>query len=195
MNTLITFAQHEVIKALTLTVNDCTTAEKITANAIIAPFSTTGDYNKAEQTIIQGAIAILATKLVSQAQECLITSSQATKQFLQLKIGTSAREIFSVIFMNNENRVIAYEELSVGTIDAAAVYPREIAKRALELNTKSIIIAHNHPSGVLESSNADDQITARIGRVCEMLDIRLLDHVIVSPKGTFSYMENGKMPY
>lgn len=195
MNTSITFIQSEIIKSLTLTVNDCATAEKLTANAIVAPFSTTGDYNKAEQTIIQGAIAILATKLVNQDSANHITSSSATKQFLQLKIGTSAREIFAVMFMNNENRVIAYEELSVGTIDAAAVYPREIAKRALELNTKSIIIAHNHPSGVLESSNADDQITAKIGRVCEMLDIRLLDHIIVSPKGTFSYSENGKMPY
>lgn len=194
MNALTTL-QNLTINCLSATVKEGETARAITTNSIMEPFSTSDEYSEKEQVIIQGAIAILATKLVNQDSANHITSSSATKQFLQLKIGTSAREIFAVMFMNNENRVIAYEELSVGTIDAAAVYPREIAKRALELNTKSIIIAHNHPSGVLESSNADDQITARIGRVCEMLDIRLLDHVIVSPKGTFSYSENGKMPY
>tara|TARA_R110002096_G_C14661910_1_gene728329 strand:- start:17859 stop:18371 length:513 start_codon:yes stop_codon:yes gene_type:complete len=163
-------------------------------NDIVTPFSTNDDYNEDERAVIQSAIGILANKLVNQDEAYHLTTTQASKDFLQLKIGTSSREIFAVLLLNNEHRVIAYEELSVGTVGAATVYPREVAKLALTHNASAMIIAHNHPSGTLESSNADDAITQRIGIACEMLDIRLLDHVIVSLRGTMSYNEQGKMP-
>ncbi len=166
------------------------------ANSDIAPrFSSTNKYNDLEQQVINHAIEILADKLVCQDNESNLTSATRTKQFLQLKLATSEREIFAVIFLNGQNRVIAYEEMSIGTLDAAAVYPREIVKRALDLNASNMILAHNHPTGVLEASHADDLITQRIFQATRFFDIQVLDHIIVSAAGTFSYAEHQKMPF
>lgn len=170
-------------------------AEKIFNTDIAPRFSSTNKYNALEQQVINHAIEILASKLVCQDETSNLTSATRTKQFLQLKLATSEREIFAVIFLNGQNRVIEYEEMSIGTFDAAAVYPREIVKRALDLNAANIILAHNHPTGVLAPSQADDLITQRIFQTARFFDIQVLDHIIVSPAGTYSYAEHQKMPY
>jgi len=170
-------------------------AIRMDTSNIVDRFSTSDKYNAAEQEVINHAIEILASKLVNQDPANHLTSTELTRQFLQLKIGTSEREIFAVIFMNNQHRVIAYEEMFVGTSDAAAVYPKEIIKRALELNATAMILSHNHPSGTLSSSVADDLITKKICAAANTLELRVLDHIIVSPAGTMSYAERGKMPF
>lgn len=107
-----------------------------------------------------------------------------------LRIGNEKREHFMVMFLSAQNTLIADEILFSGTIDSASVYPRIVAQRALELNASAVILAHNHPSGTVEPSEADKRITWRIREAMGLLDIRLLDHVIVSGAAScsFAYM-------
>ncbi|WP_372862641.1 DNA repair protein RadC [Spongiibacter sp.] len=115
----------------------------------------------------------------------------ATKQFLCAQLRGEHREVFAVLYLDNQHGLIAYEPLFYGTIDGAAVYPREIARRALELHAAALILAHNHPSGVAEPSDADVRITARIRAALQLLDIRLLDHCVVAGPEVVSLAERG----
>ncbi|MBG7617343.1 MAG: hypothetical protein IZT57_03090, partial [Chloroflexi bacterium] len=101
------------------------------------------------------------------------------------------REIFCVLYLTSQHQLIEVEELFMGTIDGAAVYPREIAKAALRRNAAAVILGHNHPSGTTEPSAADKRITERITSSLGLLDIRVLDHVIVATNGAFSFAEEG----
>ena len=170
-------------------------ATKLSSTDIVERFSTNSLYSSTEQAVIDQAIEILASHLVDQDENLLMTSSQTLTKFLQLKLATCSREVFGVVFLNTENRLIKYEELFIGTLDNCTVYPRDIVARALELNAANIVITHNHPSGTLEASTADDMITERLMKIAKLFDIQLLDHIIVSAKGTMSYAERGKMPF
>lgn len=114
-----------------------------------------------------------------------------TIQFLQLTIGSSPREIFSCLFLDNQHRLIRYEELFLGTIDGASVHPREVVRRGLELNAAAVIFAHNHPSGVSEPSQADRRITERLRSALSLVDIRVLDHIVVGCGEATSFAERG----
>ena len=118
-------------------------------------------------------------------------SANASKEYVQLQIGGSEVEIFCVMFLDTQNQLIEFKKMFTGTIDSASVYPREIVREALMLNAKSVIVAHNHPSGILEPSNADKRITRRIIEACNTLDINLLDHILVSKLGAMSFAERG----
>jgi DNA repair protein RadC len=118
-------------------------------------------------------------------------SARETKDLLRLRIGDSEREIFCVLYLNSQHKLIEVDELFKGTIDGAAVYPREIAKAALAHNAAAVILGHNHPSGITEPSSADRRITERITSSLGLLDIRVLDHVIVSTSESFSFAEEG----
>lgn len=120
-----------------------------------------------------------------------INSAKDSKDYIQLQIGSSEAEVFCVMFLNTQNQLIEFRRMFTGTIDSASVYPREIVREALLLNAKSIIVAHNHPSGTLEPSQADRSITRQIKDACDLLDINLLDHIIVSKLGTMSFAEKG----
>ena len=109
----------------------------------------------------------------------------------QLRIADRDREVFLVYFLNTQHALIAAEEMFWGTIDGAAVYPREVAKTALQHNAAAVIFAHNHPSGIVEPSSADRHITNRLVESLRLLDIRVLDHIIVSHKDTMSFAERG----
>jgi DNA repair protein RadC len=122
-----------------------------------------------------------------------LQSPRETKDLLRLRIGDREREIFCVLYLNSQHRLIDVDELFMGTIDGAAVYPREIAKAALARNAAAVILGHNHPSGTTEPSAADKRITERIVSSLGLLDIRVLDHVIVSTQDTFSFAEGGLM--
>ena len=122
-----------------------------------------------------------------------LQSARETKDLLRLRIGDREREIFCVLYLNSQHRLIDVDELFMGTIDGAAVYPREIAKAALARNAAAVILGHNHPSGTTEPSAADRRITERIVSSLGLLDIRVLDHVIVSTDATFSFAEEGLM--
>lgn len=136
------------------------------------------------------------------AQRCLeekllkadaFTNSGATRRYIQSKLGDRGREVFMVLFLDNRNRLIAQEELFLGTIDGATVHPREVVKRALFHNAAALILAHNHPSGVTEPSQADISITHRLKRLLEEVDIRTLDHLIVGEGEVQSLAEQGLM--
>lgn len=121
----------------------------------------------------------------------VFSSAQATRQFLIGRLRGEHREVFAALYLDNQHRLIAYEPLFYGTIDGAAVYPREIARRALEMHAAALIVAHNHPSGVAEPSDADVRITRRIREALGLLDIRLLDHCVVAGPEVVSLAERG----
>ena len=119
-----------------------------------------------------------------------LTSPLQTRQFLQLKYADQKAEVFSVLFMDNRNRVIAFEDMFSGTIDGCSVYPREVVRSALKHNAAAVIFSHNHPSGVAEPSRADEQITKRLKEALALVDIRVLDHMVVGDE-VISFAERG----
>lgn len=120
-----------------------------------------------------------------------ITDPGITRRFLKFKLGHYAREVFAVMFLDNQHRLISYEELFFGTIDGASVHPREVIIRALENNAAAVILAHNHPSGVAEPSQADQRITDRLISALQLVDVRVLDHMIVGEGEVLSFAERG----
>ncbi len=121
----------------------------------------------------------------------VLSSPQETRRFLQYHLGARDREVFSCIFLDSQHRVLCCEDLFLGTLDGAAVYPREVAVRALQYGAAAVILAHNHPSGVAEPSSADRRITERLCQCLALLDIRVLDHIIVGRGREFSFAEEG----
>ncbi|MHA6606218.1 RadC family protein [Photobacterium damselae] len=109
----------------------------------------------------------------------VFTNPQATKDFLQYKMAGYEREVFAVLLLDNQHRLMEYKELFFGTIDAASVYPREVVKEAFNCNAAAVIFAHNHPSGIAEPSNADKQITRKLKDALALIDVRVLDHFVV----------------
>lgn len=120
-----------------------------------------------------------------------ISSPADTEEFLKGKLARLEHEVFCAVFLDNRHFVISFEELFRGTIDGTSVYPREVVKRALELNAAAVILAHNHPSGVGEPSQADERITQRLKSALELVDIRTLDHIIIGGNNTTSMASRG----
>jgi DNA repair protein RadC len=120
-----------------------------------------------------------------------LSSPADTRRFLQYHLGGHNREVFSCLFLDSQHRVLRCEDLFLGTLDGAAVYPREVAVRALQYSAAAVIFAHNHPSGVAEPSSADRRITERLCAALALLDIRVLDHVIIGRGRAFSFAEEG----
>lgn len=120
-----------------------------------------------------------------------LTSPTHTKLYLSSVLRDRQREAFYILFLDNQNRVIKDEVMFEGTIDAASVYPREVVKRALFHNAAALILAHNHPSGVAEPSQADRRITRRLTDALALVDIRVLDHFVVGDGEVVSFAERG----
>ena len=112
-------------------------------------------------------------------------------RYLRSEIGFSSREEFRVIFLNNYNMLDGSETLFIGTIDKSAVYPREIVEKVLYYKAKGIIFAHNHPSGNLRPSKQDIQITEHMQEALDLIDVKLLEHIIITQDGYFSFLEEG----
>lgn len=125
--------------------------------------------------------------------DTVMSSAAVTRQFLQAQLRGERREVFAVLYLDNQHQLLLYEPLFYGTIDGAAIYPREVVKRALELNAAALIVAHNHPSGVAEPSRADIAITRRLREALALVDIRLLDHCIVAGHQVTSLAERGEV--
>jgi DNA repair protein RadC len=119
-----------------------------------------------------------------------IQDPQAVQRFLSARLRDHAHEVFACLFLDTRHRVIAFEELFRGTIDGASVHPREVVRRALHHNAAALILAHNHPSGVAEPSEADRRITRRLKDALALVDVRVLDHVVVGD-GAVSFAERG----
>lgn len=122
-----------------------------------------------------------------------LPSSKATQDYLIAQLRNETREVFAVLFLNNQHQVITFERLFWGTINAAAVYPRVIIEHALKLNAAAVILCHNHPSGVAEPSLADKHITQKINQALALLDIAVLDHFIVAGHQCYSFAEHGDL--
>ena len=159
------------------------------------------DINALKQALGLGTVKSIQLKAVLEIarrylDECLqrgqqLSSPQDTRDYLLLNLRDRHYEVFMCLFLDNKNRVILLEEMFRGTIDAANVYPREVAKRALELNAAALILAHNHPSGDPQPSAADEAITQRIRASLELIDVRLLDHLIIGDNECCSLAELG----
>lgn len=141
-----------------------------------------------EDKIISQALEILAGRLKSGS---VINSPDTAKNYIRLLIADEKSEVFFILFLNTQHQVIAEEILFKGTIDACSVYPREVIKAALSWNAAAVLLAHNHPSGIGEPSAADVRITDRLKEALNMVDIRLLDHFIVTLTTTTSMAERG----
>jgi DNA repair protein RadC len=120
-----------------------------------------------------------------------LTNPLATREFLRMRLRDLPHEVFCCVYLDNRHRVIGFEELFRGTIDGASVHPREVVKSALSRNAAAVILAHNHPSGVAEPSQADELITRRLKDALGLVDIRVLDHLIVGDSGCESLAERG----
>jgi len=121
----------------------------------------------------------------------LLTSPELVRQYLSAQLRHQLHEVFAVLFLDNQNRLIAYEELFFGTIDGASVYPREVVRRAMKHNAAALILAHNHPSGIAEPSQVDQRITKRLQAALELIDVRVLDHMVVGDAEVISFAERG----
>lgn len=121
----------------------------------------------------------------------MLNTPGAVEEYLSLLLRDRGREIFAVLFVNSQHRLIRAEEMFKGTVNQTTVYPREVAKRALELNATAVILAHNHPSGLAEPSVADKHLTRTLQNALSQLDIQVLDHIIVAGPQQFSFAHNG----
>ncbi|MEO8402614.1 MAG: JAB domain-containing protein [Gammaproteobacteria bacterium] len=143
----------------------------------------------------------LESKLVARALRCLekrlrycsetLTDSCSVRSYLQLHLATEKSEVFAVLFLDNSNRLLAFEKLFYGTINESMVYPRTVIQKALEHNAAKVILAHNHPSSNCNPSHADEQITRDLKRILSIIDVNVIDHVIVSHQSSYSFAENG----
>ncbi len=141
-----------------------------------------------DDAIIAKAIAILESRI---RRGPVFESPAAVKDYARLHLGTMDHEVFSVIFVDAQHRLIAFEQMFRGTLGQTSVYPREVVKRALELNSGAVILAHNHPSGSTEPSRADEYLTQTLKSALALVDVRVLDHVVVSCEGCMSFAERG----
>ncbi len=155
-------------------------------NADLQTFSSGPGLGPAKYCQLQAVLEMSRRQLGESLQRGNVFSSPAlTRRYLR----EQSREVFARLFLDSQHRLIVYEPLFYGTIDSASVYPREVVKRALQLNAAALILAHNHPSGVAEPSQADRRITGRIGEALALVDIRLLDHFVVGDGEVVSLVE------
>lgn len=139
------------------------------------------------QRVIQMALTLLEKQMKQKTVS--FNSSAETLQYLRLQLEQLEREVFMVLYLDTQHRLIASETTSLGTINATSVYPREIIKTALGHNAAAVVLAHNHPSGSAEPSNADRTVTERLIEALSLVDIRVLDHVVIGHGESISFAE------
>jgi DNA repair protein RadC len=137
----------------------------------------------------------IARRYYDESLPCgeVIRSPSDTEAFLQARLRHLGHEVFCCLFLDNRHRVLRFDELFRGTIDGTSVYPREVVKEALAVNAAAVILAHNHPSGVAEPSQADERITKRLKSALELVDIRLLDHLVIGDGRATSLAARGML--
>ena len=147
------------------------------------------EYREADDScILSTAQRLIARRYRSGSP--VLTSPGRTREFLKLKLGALDHEVFAMLALDNRHRLIEFVELFRGTVDGASVHPREVVKEALRLNAAAVILAHNHPSGIAEPSQADELITQRLRDAQALVDVRVLDHLIIGESVT-SFAEQG----
>ncbi len=139
------------------------------------------------------AVLELARRSLKQelVERPLFDSPARVKEYLRLQIGSLKHEVFVVMFLNAQNRLLASEEMFRGTLTQTSVYPREVVKRALALNAAAVVFAHNHPSGTAEPSRADEFLTQTLKASLSLVDVQVLDHLVVGHGKVVSFAERG----
>lgn len=122
----------------------------------------------------------------------LMSSPEAVKDFLRVRLGTLEHELFAVLHLDSQNRVIEYVEMFRGTVSQTSVYPREVVKEALARNSAAVVLVHNHPSGATQPSRADEALTQTLKSALALVDVRVLDHMIVAGPAILSMAECGR---
>ncbi|KNC91149.1 RadC family protein [Trabulsiella odontotermitis] len=143
----------------------------------------------ADQQTVREALTLLACQL--REPGAAFTSSHAVRDWLRLQLASLEREEFTVLFLDNQHRLIAHETLFTGTINHTQVHPREVVKAGLKHNCAAVILAHCHPSGLAEPSKAGQRITERLKQALDLVDIRLLDHLVVGGMEITSFADRG----
>jgi len=122
-----------------------------------------------------------------------INSPKAVQDFLKIKLHDMPFEVFSIVYLDAQRRLIEYEQLFRGTLTQTSVYPREVVKQALKYNAAAVILAHNHPSGVCEPSRADELLTQALKAALDLVDIKVLDHIVIAGNVAWSFAERGRL--
>lgn len=160
--------------------------------ASAADFTRIKGLGQAKYVQLIAAHELARRALVEQLQrEELFNSPARVRDYLKLHIGHLPHEVFMALFLDAQNRLIAVEELFRGTLTQTSVYPREVVKRSLHHNAAAVVFAHNHPSGVAEPSQADELLTRALTQALQLVDVRVLDHLIVGHGCTTSFAERG----
>ena len=144
-----------------------------------------------DEILINNALKCLEKHLSDDIQT--FTDAQNAKAYLRLQLGAECNEIFGVLFLDTKHRFLAFEKLFLGTINEAAVYPRVIVQRALAHNAAAVILSLNHPSGCIDPSEPDKNVTKKLTDILRIIDVNVLDHIIVSSNDSFSFAEQGIM--
>lgn len=148
-----------------------------------------GSYRPAEpEEVLQAALRVLAGQLRGSE---VLSSPRVVRDFLRIKLGALEHEVFAVIHLDSQHRVIEYVEMFRGTVSQTSVYPREIVKEALVRNSAAMILVHNHPSGLAEPSRADEVLTQTVKAALSLVDVRVIDHLIVAGPAVLSFAERG----
>ena len=143
----------------------------------------------ANDAVIAQALRLLESRL--RARGPVLSSPEAVRDYLRLRIADREWEVFVVLFLDAQNRLIACEEMFRGTLTQTSVYPREVVKAALKHNAAAAIFAHNHPSGVAEPSRADELLTQTLKQALALIECKTLDHFVVATERTTSFAERG----
>ena len=146
-------------------------------------------FNEDQNAIINQALSIIASAF--HREDLHATSPHSVKSFCQLQLAHLEHEVFGVLFLDNQHRLIEFRKMFRGTINAASVYSREVAKEALLTNSAAVIFTHNHPSGAVDPSEADKVLTNRLVEALSILEIRVLDHLVVTHNDVVSFAEIG----
>jgi DNA repair protein RadC len=154
--------------------------------AVLPPRRT---HRQREDALIGRALSILARRMGTPGE--LMTSPQTAKNYLRLHLGGRDHEVFVVMFLTHKHRLIACDEMFRGTLAHTRVHPREIVKAVLRHNAASVMFGHNHPSGCVDPSEADMLITNQLKQALDLIDVRVLDHIIVTAHESFSMAEHG----
>ena len=146
----------------------------------------------AKRAELVAVLELARRALAQQMQERpVFDSPQAVRHYLQVQLAALAHEVFALVLLDSQHRLIAYEELFRGTLTQTSVYPREVVLRALRHQAAAVVLAHNHPSGSVQPSRADESLTQLLKSALALVDVRVLDHIIVAPGASLSMAEQG----
>lgn len=157
-----------------------------------AEFCTAKGLGVAKYVQLQGVLEMARRHLAEEiSRQHIFTSVGEVRQFLRAQLRHKRHEVFAILYLDNQHRLIDYSELFVGTIDGASVHPREVVRSVLYHNAAAVILAHNHPSGVAEPSGSDQHLTQLLKDALQLIDVRVLDHFIVGDSEVVSFCERG----